>query len=246
MNRIWLIGASEGIGRAIAGELAKEQENFLILSARNEKRLKELAEEIPRNNLLVPVDVASSASIEQAWNTIQNEIGSIDKVIYCAGYYKPMSADNMQIEEIEQMIQVNLTGCMRVLSCVVPEFITKRAGHVVLIGSIAGFRRLPNAIGYGASKAGIIHLAENLKCDLSEYNIKVQVINPGFVRTRLTDLNQFPMPAIMESEQAAKYIIKYMNSKAFEARFPFLFANLLKILSLLPYWLYFKIMKLIK
>jgi short-subunit dehydrogenase len=125
---------------------------------------------------------------------------------------------------------------------IIPEFIKKKAGHIVLIGSIAGYKGMPNSMGYGASKAGIIHLAENLRCDLAKYNIEVQVINPGFVKTRLTDLNDFKMPFIMEPAEAAKAIIAKMQSGSFESHFPFFFANLVKMISWLPNWLYFKIL----
>lgn len=246
MKTIWLIGASEGIGRALAIELAKDQNNSLILSARNIQRLKDLSQDIKTKPLLLEMDVENKESITKAWNDIQKKSASIDKIIYCAGYYKPMSAESMEIDEIEKMIEVNLLGAFRVLNLVIPEFIKRKNGHIVLIGSVAAYIGLPNGLGYGSSKAGIIHLAENLKCDLSNYNIKVQVINPGFVKTRLTDLNRFQMPSIITPEDAALYISNAMKTNSFESRFPFLFANFLKLISKLPYWLYFKLSKLIK
>jgi short-subunit dehydrogenase len=154
-----------------------------------------------------------------------------------------MSAENFKLDVAEQMINVNLTGALRVLKMVIPMLIQHQQGHIVLIGSIAGYRGLPNAIGYGASKAGLIHLAENLKCDLAQHNIKVQVINPGFVKTQLTDKNTFSMPFILSPEQAAKQIVTAMTNKSFESRFPFVFANGLKLLSKLPYWLYFYLIR---
>ncbi len=246
MNKIWLIGASEGIGRALAKALSKEENNFLILSARSQDRLEELSKALVKKNLPISLDVSNKESILNAWNEIKKQCGTIDTFIYCAGYYKPMSSIAMNIEDIEKMIDVNLTGATRALNCIIPEFINKKQGHIVLIGSIAGYRGLPNSLGYGASKAGLIHLAENLKCDLSNYNLKIQIINPGFVKTRLTNLNKFYMPSIMTPEDAAKKIIKNMNNNQFESRFPFLFANFLKIISMLPYWLYFSITKKIK
>jgi short-subunit dehydrogenase len=149
----------------------------------------------------------------------------------------------LDIGEVEKMIDVNLTGAIRVMHQAIPELIDKKAGHLVLIGSIAAYIGLPNSIGYGASKAGLIHFAENLKSELDIYNIKVQVINPGFVKTRLTDLNSFSMPSIISADDAAKAIIKKMQKTSFESRFPFWFANTLKLLSRLPYWVYFKIIR---
>jgi len=246
MKTIWLVGASEGIGRALAIELAKDKNNFLILSARNKERLEDLSQVLETKPLLIEMDVGNKESIAKAWGEIQKESISIDTIIYCAGYYKPMSAESMELDEIEKMIEVNLVGAFRVLDLVIPDFIKRKNGHIVLIGSVAAYIGLPNGIGYGSSKAGIIHLAENLKCDLSDYNIKVQVINPGFVKTRLTDLNRFQMPSIITPEEAAIYISNAMKTNAFESRFPFIFANFLKLISKLPYWLYFKLSKIIK
>jgi short-subunit dehydrogenase len=243
MNTIWLVGASEGIGRALAIELGKEAGNFLILSARSQQRLDEITPNIQAKSLLVPFDVTCNTSVSDAWSAIVNYGVIPDTIITCAGYYQPMSMREVDIGAVEKMIDVNLTGAIRVMHQAVPELIKKRSGHLVLIGSIAGYIGLPNSIGYGASKAGLIHFAENLKSELDIYNIKVQVINPGFVKTRLTDLNRFSMPSIISAEDAAKAILKKMQKTSFESRFPFWFANTLKLLSNLPYWLYFKIIK---
>jgi len=245
-EKIWIIGASEGIGRALAQELSRDNNNQLILSARNSGRLDELSKDWVCKPLLVPLDLCDDDSVLKAWDSIHKSIGGIDKVIYCAGYYKPMSAENMELYEIQKMIDVNLIGVTRVLSCLVPEFIQQKSGHIILIGSIAGYIGLPRSMGYGASKSGLIHLAENLQCDLSHHNIKTQVINPGFVKTRLTDLNNFSMPSIMTPEEAAVHIIRAIERGKFESRFPFLLANSLKLISYLPYWLYFKLAKLIR
>ena len=242
MKTIWLVGASEGIGRALAIELGKDENNFLILSARSEERLAELSTQIQSKNQSIVLDVSDNSSVAKAWESIKSTGNAVDTIIYCAGYYKPMSSKNIDIQEIEKMIDVNLSGAIRVLKKPIPEFINKKAGHIVLIGSIAGYRGLPNSIGYGASKSGLIHFGENLRCELAQYGIKVQVINPGFVKTRLTDLNNFSMPSIISAENAAKYILKAMNRNSFESRFPFAFANTLKLISKLPYRLYFKML----
>jgi len=242
MKTIWLVGASEGIGRALALELANKGFG-LILSARNKDRLEELKAEIGKSAIAIPLDVRDSASVKSAWTEIEAKKKNINTIIYCAGYYKPMSALDFDLLEAEKMIDINLTGALRILDHIIPHFISKNQGHIVLIGSIAGYRGLPNAMGYGPSKAGLIHLAENLECDLSKHGIKIQVINPGFVKTRLTDLNDFSMPSIISAEQAAIQIVGKMQSNKFESRFPFLFAGFLKILSKLPYFLYFKIVR---
>ena len=241
-TNIWIIGASEGIGRALSIELAKDQNNFLILSARNKERLEEVAKELKTPHIIAPLDVRNKESVMSGWQIIKKHALEVDKIIYCAGYYQPMSADDIKIDEVESMIDINLTGAIRVFNMVIPEFINKQAGSIVLIGSLAGYRGMPNSLGYGASKAGIMHLAENLRYDIAKHNIEVQIINPGFVRTRLTDLNSFKMPFIMEPTEAAKIIVQKMQAGHFESSFPFLFSSLLKFISLLPDWIYFRIL----
>jgi short-subunit dehydrogenase len=245
MKNIWLIGASEGIGRSLALKLDNDANNFLIISGRNNERLNNLSKELKKGHLVLPFDVTNNDSVINAYKNIKSNGLKVDMLIYCAGYYKPMSSTSIEIEEVEKIIDVNLVSCIRVLTQVVPDFVENQAGHIVLIGSVAGYIGLPNSIGYGSSKAGMISLAETLKSDLDRYKVKVQIINPGFVKTRLTDLNEFKMPSIISSDEAAIYIVKYINKNVFESRFPFLFANLLKIISNLPYWLYFKIASII-
>jgi short-subunit dehydrogenase len=246
MNKIWLIGASEGIGRALAEELGQDADNFLILSARDSKRLDTLSSGIKYKSMSCPLDVADNASVEIGWKDIISKIETIDTLIYCAGYFRPMTSDSIDVKQIEKMININLVGAYRVLSYVVPEFVRKQKGHIVLISSIAGYRGLPKDTGYGSSKSGLIHLAENLNCDLAKHGINVQLVNPGFVKTRLTDLNDFKMPSLMTTKRAATFIKKGIKSQSFEIKFPFFFSNFIKILSLLPYRIYFWLMKKIK
>lgn len=245
MKNIWLIGSSEGIGRELALELGVDKNNFLILSARNQNSLNNLAKDIAAKTLLVPLDVTKEDSILAALELIKNHNKQVDIIIYLAGYYEPMSAASIKMAEVEKMISINLTGAIRVVNSIIPDFIERKQGHIVLIGSVAGYIGLPNAVGYSASKSGLINFAENLKCDLDRYGIKVQIINPGFVKTRLTDKNNFKMPFIISARQAAKNIIKIIQSNKFEVNFPFIFANFIKLLSKLPYWLYFKIVNVI-
>ncbi|MGV2433109.1 MAG UNVERIFIED_CONTAM: SDR family NAD(P)-dependent oxidoreductase [Rickettsiaceae bacterium] len=244
MKKIWLIGASEGIGRALAIELSQKG-YFLYLSARNREKLEMLEKELGNNAIPIPLDVSDIKSIQQAYEQIKKD-GGIDTLIYGAAVYKPMSATNIDIEICEQMVDINLTGAIRVLSYIIPDFIRNKNGHIALIGSVASYIGLPNSFGYGCTKAGLLHLAENLKCDLEDSNIKVQIINPGFVQTRLTNMNDFYMPFIISPETAANYIVNILHSNKFDSRFPFLFPNFIKIISNLPYFLYFAIAKIIK
>ena len=241
-KHIWLVGASEGIGAALAAKLSAEGAH-LALSARNADALKALASTLPGTPLLLPLDVTNQASIDAAWSRLNEAWPLLDMVIYNAGTYEPLDAQHFDLAKIERMVDVNFSGALRVLSHVLPNFLARNTGHIALVGSVAGYRGLPAALGYGASKAAIIHLAENLKADLARTDITVQIINPGFVKTRLTDKNDFAMPCIITAEKAADYIIAGLQSRRFEIHFPKRFSLILKLLSLLPASLYFALLK---
>lgn len=234
----WLIGASEGLGRALAHRLAHEGIQT-VLSARNADRLQELASELPGTHSVVAMDVTEAQAVKQA----AQKLPPLDGVIYLAGSYDPMNALNYDGERAALVAQVNFVGALRSLSAVVPDFVRRDKGHVVIIGSLAGFRGLPNSIGYGASKAGLMHLAENLRAELARTGVKVQLINPGFIKTRLTELNDFQMPQIMEPEDAADRVWRAMQSRRFATSFPAPFAWFFRLSRFVPQWLYDRLFK---
>ena len=172
-KRYWLIGASEGLGAALAHELSAAGAD-LILSARNEEALHALAESLPGQAEVVPIDVRDMDSVERA----AHSAGSLDGLVYLAGVYWPFAAQAWHVEQTIAMCDVNFTGATRVLGQVVPQFVAKDSGHIVITGSIGGFRGLPSAIGYNASKAGVMTLAESLYCDLRQSGVCVQLANP--------------------------------------------------------------------
>ena len=199
-KKYWIIGASEGLGRELSIQLSNLGVK-LIISARNETRLNELSS-LTKAKVLA-LDVLNIDAINQA----SKSVGIIDGIIYVAGDYTPLNSTTWNVEEVDKMIAVNFTGAAKVLGFIVPKFLKQNNGHIVMIGSLSGFRGLPNAIGYGASKAAMMHLAENIKADLYKTPIKIQLINPGFIKTRLTEKNNFKMPFIMSVEDAAKRVI---------------------------------------
>lgn len=217
-RRYWLVGASEGLGRALAEALDAEGA-ALVLSARSAEKLERLAIGLGDARAL-PLDVTDAASVSNAARTA----GEIDGVVYIAGAYEPMKATAWAPEQAAFMGEVNLVGALRLLGHVVPGFAARGAGHVVLIGSLSGFAGLPGAIGYGASKAGLMHLAENIRVDLKGTGVVVQRVNPGFIRTRLTEKNDFDMPQIMSPEDAAARVVAAMKTGRFSTSFPTPFA----------------------
>jgi len=234
-RRYWIVGASEGLGRALAEALDAEGAS-LVLSARNEKRLADIANGL-RDTMVVPIDVTDPKSVSDA----AVSAGDIDGLIYCAGAYEPMTAIEWNTEAATLMAEVNFVGALHVLGQVVPAFVQRNAGHIVLIGSLSGFRGLPGAIGYGASKAALMHLAENLRIDLRETSVQVQMVNPGFIRTRLSVKNDFNMPQIMEPEDAAARAVRAMKGRRFSTSFPAPFSWLFTLGQHLPIGLFHRI-----
>ena len=235
-KRYWIVGASAGLGKAVAQELSKTGAS-LILSARSESDLTALAAELPGPTEVVPMDVSSDESVAQA----AEKAGEVDGMLFLAGLYWPMKAAEFDGAKAVQMLDVNLTGAARVLGHVLPPMIARDSGHIVLTGSLSGFRGLPGANGYGASKSGIMSMAETLYADLRTTGVDVQLINPGFVKTRLTDKNDFKMPFIMEPEQAARYVVDHMQDDSFACNFPRGFGAMFRLSQFLPDWLYYRL-----
>lgn len=235
-KRYWLVGASEGLGREVAFCLSRVGAE-VIVSARSEDRLKGLVEELPGKASYVTVDVSNREEVEAA----AKEIGHIDGVVYLAGVYWPMKAQEWDNEKVDMMGQVNYLGAARVVGSVIGDMVARQEGHIVLVGSLSGFRGLPGAIGYSASKAGLMGLAESMQADLRTSPIQVQLINPGFIKTRLTDKNDFHMPFIMEPEEAAKEVFEHMNSDEFKKSFPMLFSWVFRLSQFMPDWMYYRL-----
>lgn len=224
----WLIGASEGMGRALARKLSAEGAS-LILSARSADRLNELAEALPRASVL-PFDVTKMDEVRAA----VAEVGSVDRVVYNAGAYDPMRATDWQTDAALAICDVNFLGVMRVMGEIVPGMVQAGRGDITLIGSLAGYRGLPAAIGYGASKAAVISLAETMRHDLRGTGVVVRVVNPGFIKTRLTEKNEFRMPMLMSPEEAAQKVLNAMAKQRFRTDFPAPFSWLIRALDYLP------------
>lgn len=234
-KRYWLVGASEGLGLALAGVLqAKGAE--VILSARSEPQLAEACRRVPGAQPVV-CDVADAGSVERA----ALQVGAVDGVVFLAGVYWPMHGRSVDAERLEAMCDVNFTGCARVVGAVLPGMVARGRGHLVFTGSLSGFRGLPGAVGYAASKAGVMVLAECLHADLRGTGVKVQLANPGFIRTRLTAKNDFAMPFLMEPEAAAQEVFALMNAKSFKRSFPKVFSWVFRLSQFLPDWAYYAV-----
>ena len=235
-KRYWLVGASEGLGRELALTMSRAGVE-VIVSARSEDRLKDLVDELPGKASYVTVDVTDRAAVE----AVAKNVGPIDGMVYLAGAYWPMKSGEWDNEKAEMMAEVNYLGASRVVGSVINDMVARDAGHIVLTGSLSGFRGLAGTIGYGASKAGIMYLAEGMYADLRKTGVQVQLANPGFIKTRLTDKNEFNMPFIMEPQDAAQEMFEHMNDDAFKKSFPRVFSWLFRGSQFLPDWLYYRI-----
>ncbi len=237
-QRVWVVGASTGIGAAIARELLARGSR-VALSARSAERLQTLAAIAPDRSLAVPVDVTDAPAVRAAHDTIVAAWGGVDVVLAVAGNYVPLRATEFDAGAIGRLFEVNVQGVLNVLGPVLPAMIARRGGHVAIVASVAGFRGLPKALGYGPTKAALINLAEVLYLDLAPMGVGVHIVNPGFVRTPLTDGNDFKMPALIEPEEAARETLRGLERGEFETHYPKRFTRWLKLLRVLPYRWYF-------
>lgn len=238
-RRVWIVGASSGIGAALARALAAAGAR-LALSARGKAALEALAAELP-DALALPLDVRDAQALAAAHATIRERMGGIDVAVLNAGIYSPMRADAFDAAVVEEHFAVNFLGVTRALATLLPDFIARAHAHpaLVLVSSVAGYRGLPNALAYGPSKAALINLAESLYLDLAPRGIGVFLVNPGFVDTPLTRQNSFHMPALISADEAARHIMEGLADGAFEIHFPKRFTRWLKLLRLLPHRLAF-------
>lgn len=244
-KKTWIIGASSGIGAALA-EALSERGEVLCLSARSKENLDNLRDTLSEKSSLphlsIACDVSDHNQIHEALENLVGTWGHIDRIIFMAGAYSPASLDELDLRAVDQIIDVNLKSAFFLLYSALPVMKDQGYGQIALCASVAGYRGLPNSQPYGASKAGLISLAETLRTEKGQ-ELDIKVINPGFVESRLTDKNDFPMPMKISAQEAANSIIKDLDTKKFEIHFPKKFTRLMKLIQVLPDWLYFRIMR---
>jgi NAD(P)-dependent dehydrogenase (short-subunit alcohol dehydrogenase family) len=240
---VWLVGASTGIGRATASALHAHGAK-VVVSARSVPALNTFVDEHPGADALA-LDVTDATAVRAGAQTLAAH-GTLDCVVYCAGHYRAMDAAAMNLSELLRHNQVNYLGALNLLAAVVPALLAQpveprsgQRGHISLMGSVAGYRGLPNSLAYGPTKAALINLTETLYLDLHAKGLGVSLISPGFVDTPLTRQNQFKMPALISPEQAAQEILRGWARGEFEIHFPKRFTRWMKALQLLPYPAFF-------
>jgi NAD(P)-dependent dehydrogenase (short-subunit alcohol dehydrogenase family) len=229
----WIVGASSGIGRATAAALHAAGA-VVVVSARNGAALEAFTREHPGSHAL-PLDATRRESLAPALRQVLALRGRLDLVLYCAGDFRAMQAQDFCLEEARRHLEVNYTAVLYLLDVVLPVLLEQGHGHLSLVASVAGYRGLPRALAYGPPKAALQYLADTLYLDLSTRGIGVSVINPGFVATPLTAANRFPMPALISAEAAARYMMRGWARGRFDIHYPWRFTLWLKLLRLLPH-----------
>ena len=237
-KKIWITGASSGIGRALAIKFSNEGWQ-VAASARRESLLNDLNKSNPNIHAFV-LDVKDEKSVRNVFQNILQKFETLDICVFATGIHDPEAEKKLSSEKIREIMETNFFGTLNCIMAVNSFFREKKDGHIAIVSSVAGYRGLPAASGYCASKAALTSLAESLYFDFKRKNVKVSLISPGFIKTPMTDQNTFPMPMIKSPEYAAEKIFIGLTKKSsFEIHFPKSFTILLKLLKIMPNWLFF-------
>ncbi len=240
-QRVWIIGASSGIGAALATQLLQRGAHVAV-SARRAKELQALVAGHDEARVLA-FDLNDRATLGRACDDLFKGWGGIDLVVFCAGAYAPMRAWQLDANDIDRVLDINLRAPMAAAARLIPTLLKQGSGALAFVSSVAGYRGLPKAAAYGPTKAALSNFAETLYLDLAPRGLSVFLINPGFVATPMTAANDFEMPALISPQQAAEEIIAGFARGSFESHFPRRFTHWLKLLRLLPYGLYFALVR---
>lgn len=242
---VWITGSSSGIGAALAKRMARH--NWAVaVTARSEDKLKELEKEAADMTGSIhafPGDITKPEKMTQCVKKIEDKLGPLNMAVLNAGTYKPDTAENFTAENFRHHTEINLNGTANCIEPLIKTMTERKSGHIAIVASVAGYRGLPRSLSYGPTKAALINMAEALAIETMDKGIKVQVINPGFVETPLTEQNKFEMPFIMTPEDAAEQIEDGLYSNKFSIDFPWQMVSMLSTAGKLPAPLYFKAVK---
>ena len=242
MKSIWITGASSGIGKSLALKFAKEGWQ-VAASARREDLLNQLSKS-NKNITSFPLDVTDREKCKEVFEKIISTYQDIDICFFSTGTWDPKKEKDIDIDQMKNVMEVNFFGTLNCIKVVEKYLKEKKNGHISIVSSIAGYRGLPNSTGYGASKAALNNLAESLYFDFGRHNVRVSLISPGFIKTPMTDKNEFKMPFLKTPDFAANKIYNgLVNGSSFEIDFPKELTLILKILKILPDKIYFRLIK---
>tara|TARA_A100001011_G_C14302495_1_gene841488 strand:- start:713 stop:1465 length:753 start_codon:yes stop_codon:yes gene_type:complete len=235
-KKVWITGASSGIGKAVAEKFAKEGWKVAVSARR-----REILEDMANNDKIFsyPLDVTNQDQVNSTFEKIIEDFGGLNLCIFSSGTYDPKNEKSIDVDKIKNVIDVNFIGVVNCVKSIEKNFKQKKSGQISIVSSIAGYRGLPNSSGYGPSKAALTNFAESIYFDFKKFNVNVSVISPGFIKTPLTDKNEFSMPFLETPEFAAKKIYNgLIRNNSFEIHFPKPLTLLLKFFRILPYKIY--------
>ena len=234
-KKVWITGASSGIGKAVAEKFAKENWKVAI-SARRENLLNEMAKN--ENIFAYPIDVTDPNRTQETFNKILKDFKDIDLCIFSSGTYERKSEKGLSVENVKTVMEVNFLGIVGCVKAVQEYFQNKKNGHISIVSSPVGYRGLPKSSGYTASKASLNNFTQGIYFDFKKFNVQINLISPGFIKTQLTDKNEFPMPFLRSAEYAADKIFYGLQKKNFEIIFPPQIALMYWIFRILPNKIY--------
>ncbi len=238
----WVTGAGSGIGRAVARRLA-EAGWTVAISARTARDLDSLAAEIPGRITAFQLDVTNAKAADETGRAIEANLGPVDLAVLNAGGSFPTTADRFSVENFRRTVDLNVMGTVNCMGPIVPSMVGRRSGHIAIMGSQSAFVGLPTAAAYGATKAALNTMAEAFRPDFGRYGVTITIINPGFVKTPMTAKNRYPMPLLMELDDAVDIIMRGLEQKRFAINFPLRMTLATKTLAALPAWAKFALMR---
>ena len=239
---IWITGASTGIGKALALKFAKN-DWIVAASARRENLLNELNKE-NSNIHPFPLDVTNTDQCKTVFENILEKFKNIEICVFSTGIHDPQSEKRFNLEKIRKIMEVNYFGVMNSINSIYEYYNTRKSGQISIVSSVAGYRGLPAAGAYCASKSALTSFTESLHFEMKRKNVRVSLISPGFIKTPMTDKNDFPMPMIKSPEFAAEQIYNGLIKKSgFEIHFPKAFTFFMKFLRILPNSIYFRFLE---
>ncbi|MBL8598433.1 MAG: SDR family NAD(P)-dependent oxidoreductase [Devosia sp.] len=236
----WVTGAGTGIGRGIARRLAEDGWTVAV-SARTARDLDSLAAEVPGRITAFQLDVTDPKAADDTGRRIEADLGPVDLAVLNAGSYFPTSAESFSVDNFRKTVDLNLMGTVNCMGPIVPSMVSRRSGHIAIMGSQSAFSGLPTAASYGATKAALNSMAEAFKPDFDRFGVTITIINPGFVKTPLTAKNRFPMPFLMELDDAVEIILRGLEQRRFAINFPWQMTLSTKLLAALPGWAKFAV-----
>ena len=235
---IWITGASTGIGKALAIKFAEK--GWIVAASARRKNLLQDLERMNNNINSFPLDVTNLEECKIVFKKILEKFNNIEISFFCTGMHDPKSEKQFNLNKIREIMEVNSFGTMNSVNAVHEYYLNKKSGQISIVSSVAGYRGLPAAGAYCASKSALTSFAESLYFEMRRKNVRVSLVSPGFIKTPMTDQNDFPMPMIKSPEFAADKIYHgLLNEKGFEIHFPKSFTFLMKVIQILPNWLYF-------